>query len=792
MRFSYNWLKELSGTDKTPKELAELLIMHSFEVEGVEELAKGLDGVVVGEVLEVNQHSNADKLKVVKVDVGSEELQIVCGAPNVAEGKKVPVALVGAELPNEMKIEETEIRGEKSFGMICAADELGLGDDHTGIMILNDGLKTGTSFAQSLGLDDSVLDIDILSNRGHDALSHVGMAREISALENKSLNYAFGELDFPETSNFSVEIQNSDKCLRYIGALLKGVKIQESPDWIKSRLLASGIRPINNIVDATNYVMLETGQPLHAFDFEKVKGGKIVVRSAENEEKMILLDGNEKELSEKDLVIANNTDSMALAGVMGGDFSGVTSETKDILLEAANFDAVSVRRTRMWHSIKTESSDRFEKEIDPNLAEYAMTRVVEIIKEISGGQIEGVKDVYNNKLEPWKVKLSVDYVGKLLGEEIPKSEMVRILNSLEIIVVNENETEIEVEVPTFRLDIENQEDLIEEIGRVYGYEKIEERPLMAPLKSAKVNEEKKLERRVKSIFVGNGFSEVYNYSFYGIKDANLAQLGTVKHLELENPMNPEQALLRISLLPNLLKNVRENLKNKKALEIFEIGKVYWTNGETLPEEKRMLAGAIVLEKDEKAEGFYFAKGMVDNIFSFLGIDDYYYDDFDSASAEILQTFWHGGRVADLKVEGVEGSIGTLGEVNPLVLVDFDIHKRVVMFEFDFDKLLEAVNYEKEYRPIRKYPEIVRDISMVANSDVRVESILSSIQFAGGDLVLDVDLFDVFDFEEEGKTSFAFHIIFGADDRTLKSEEVDVLMDKITSSLENDLSVKIRK
>ncbi|KKU53033.1 MAG: Phenylalanine-tRNA ligase beta subunit, partial [Candidatus Moranbacteria bacterium GW2011_GWE2_47_10] len=579
MKYSYKWLKELSGTKKSAQEIADLLTFHAFEIEGIEKNENDFDKVVVGQILEISAHPNADKLQLTKVNVGKEVLEIVCGARNIKVGDKVPVALVGAKLPNGLEIKEAEIRGAKSFGMLCALDELGMGSDHSGIFILGDDLKVGVSFAEALELDDASIEVDVLANRAHDALSHVGMAREIAAVEKRKLDYDYEVLVLAKKKTKKLKVTISDKsiCSRYIGAVLENVKVGDSPQWLRNRLEKSGIRAINNVVDATNFVMLELGQPLHAFDCEKV-GKEIVVRNAKEGEEIKILDGSAKKLNKEDIVIADREKAIALAGVMGGFDSGVTNVTTSIILEAANFDAPSIRRTRSRLALPTDAAIRFEKKIDPSLAEKAMVRVIEILEHISGGELEGVVDEYPKKAKYWSVKLDLDYVGRLLGEDVPVKRSKEILSLLGMKVKGSGKI-VTVEIPTFRLDLETQEDLIEEIGRIYGYEKIKAVPPLAPVQSPVINEERFFERKLKNILVAEGFSEVYNYSFYGRKDAGIAELASIKHVELENSLNADQNLMRVSLFPGLLKNVRENLKNFREFSIFEMGRVYWRNGD---------------------------------------------------------------------------------------------------------------------------------------------------------------------------------------------------------------------
>lgn len=803
MKYSYNWLKELSGTKLSAEKVVENLTMRSFEVEGLEKIGGGLDGVVVGKILEIKKHPNADKLRLARIDVGTKEIELVCGAPNIEVGQKVPVALLGTKLPNGMEMKEVEIRGVKSSGMICAEDELGLGTDHSGIMVLDPKSKIGAPISKTMELEDNILEIKILPDRAHDAQSHVGVAREIAALEGRKFDYDFEGLKLPKKKSAKVSIEIKDKklCPRYIGAVVENIQIKESPAWMKNKLQASGIRPINNIVDATNFVMLELGQPMHAFDLDNISDekAKIIVRRAKKGEKIKLLDESVRELDENDLVIANEIESLAIAGIMGGQESGINEKTKAIVLESANFNATSIRKTRTRLNIKTDASDRFEKDIDPNLAEKAMVRLIEIIEHIAGGKIEGVCDVYPNKISSWKIKLDTAYANSLLGEEISSKKMVEILSLLDIDAKQKGKI-IESKIPTFRIDLKTQEDLIEEIGRIYNYGKIELRAPLVTISPSPTNEKNIFTRNLKNILVSQGFSEIYNYSFYSQRDAGLAQLGSIKHLELANPQNPDQALMRVSLVPNILKKIRENLKNFREFHIFEIGHVYWPNSGTLPDEKEMLVGAIVLEKknakEEKQDkrrqsSFFEVKSSVDGILAQLGISDQYYDNFNSSPIETPKSLWHESRSAEIKIEGKEKAIGYLGEINPFVLAQFDIHTRVVMFEFDLEKLFEVSEMEREYVPIRKHPVVVRDISLVAEAGVRVDDILKTIQKSGGDFVLDVDLFDAIDFADNS-TSFAFHIELGADEKTLTGREIDELMEKIITNLERELRVKIRK
>lgn len=792
MRYSYNWIKEISKTNMPPEKMTGALMMHSFEVEGIEKKGEELSGVVVGEILEIKKHPNADRLQLTKIDIGkNRKLDIICGAHNIKVGDKVPVALVGAKLPSKMLIQEAEIRGVKSFGMLCAEDELDLGKGHEGILILKKNAKIGEEITKTLGLDDTIFEIKVLPDRGHDALSHVGVAREVAVLEVKKLDYKIKKVKTSKTSKLAVKIEDKNLCQRYMGAVMVDVKVQESPNWMKNRLQSIGINPINNIVDATNYVMMELGQPLHAFDFNKIGNGKsvnIIIRKAKNGEGIKLLDETVKKLSAEDLVIANESKALAIAGVMGGEDSGINENTTSIVLESANFDATSIRRTRTRHNIKTEASDRYEKEIDPNLCEIAMARVIEIIGSF-GATTEGIVDIYPKPVREWKIKLNLEYANRLLGEKIPEKQALKILNLLGLKTSGKGKI-IMVKIPTIRIDLKTQEDLIEEIGRIYGYDKIKSKAPVLEVKPSRINEQRQFEKMIKEYLAGAGFSETYNYSFYNISDAGNAELGKEKHVELQNPMNPDQTLMRTSLAPGILKNIKKNLRNYKEIEIFEIGRTYFQKENAFPEEKNILLGAVVLDEKKKGNNFYEAKGYIDLILQKVGIGSYYFDEFKN-SDENIPSLWHKTRCAQIQIEGSEEVMGYVGEISPLVLQRFGIEKKVAMFEIDLGKLQLTAEKEREFKPLRKFPVSERDISMVADEEVKVDEIMQIIQETGENLVIDTDLFDIYDLSEN-ETSFAFRIFFASDDRTLRNEEVDEIMKKIIDNLEKELKIKIRK
>lgn len=786
MKFSYNWLKELSGTKKSVDKIAELFMTHSFEVEGIEDLSEGLQNVVIGEVMTKEKHPDADRLNVATVNVGNEELQIVCGAPNLNVGQKVPVALVGANLKGEFKIKKSKIRGIESNGMICAEDELGIGTEHDGIMVLADDAPIGEAFAKYAGLDDMIMDIDILPNRGHDGLSYVGIANEIRALEDNVESHTIPN-PLPEGEDeLHVEI-STNKCNRYIGITLSDIKVKESPDWMQARLRASDIMPINNVVDITNYVMLETGQPLHAFNAEKIS--QIGVRLATDGEKLTLLDKQELELGAQDIVITDGIEPIALAGVMGGLASAISDDTTNIILEAAAFNSTAIRFTQRKYNLQTDAAYRFERDIDPNLAEIAAARAAELLMELAGGSVRGVSDVYPEPVTPWTIKLSPQKVEKLLGVKISNEVIKNILERLGM-DVDVNEDIMVVTIPTVRIDLCSQEDLMEEIGRIYGYNKIKPQPLTGAVQAPERNETRFFERTLKDIFVYGGFDEVRSYSFYGADDARAIGLNDEAHLSLINPMNPKQAIMRRSLMPNLLNFTKKNFSYFDRVQIFEIGRIYNPKKGALPEEKLVL-GAVVASRDAEGSQFFEMKGMIEILLDRINIGKYYLDTVFDENTQHLPNL-HPSRRALIKMESGK-IIGWMGEVDKKATKYFGLKKnRAVVCELDIEVMLEEVKSEIFFELLSKYPNITRDLSMIVGTRVRVGDVEKIIYDTGGELVKDVDLFDLYINKETGERSMAFRIVFGDDKRTLETKEIDEKIVDIITSLEEIIDVEMRK
>ncbi|MFA6096454.1 MAG: phenylalanine--tRNA ligase subunit beta [Candidatus Paceibacterota bacterium] len=787
MKISYNWLKEYVDISVTPEKLAELFTMHSFEVESLTVQGKGLENVVVGEVLEKKKHPDADKLNLVKVKVNEgEPLEIVCGAPNIDVGQKVPVALLGAELPCGMKIEKRKVRGIYSCGMVCAEDELGLSDKHSEIIVLDKDSKIGMPAKDAMGLDDAIFEIAILPNRAHDLLSHMGVAREAGALTNAKLKIKNEKLR-TETSNSSeslkVEIIDEDLCRRYSAAIVKGIEIKPSPKWLKKRLESVGVRSINNIVDITNYVMFYLGQPMHAFDADKLNG-KIIVRKAKKGEKILALDDKEYELSENDLVIADEQKPIAIAGVMGGSETAVSDRTKNIIFESANFLGVNIRKTSQRLKLSSESSYRFEREIDPELTLQAIGMAIALTKELAGGEaIEPIVDAYLKPVSNKKISFDYGRVEKLLGISIAQEKAKEILEGLGFAVLQNGEN-MEVTVPTFRIDVERANDIIEEIARINGYENIPEVPSNVQMRSVKQDKEMILEKGMRLVMEGLGFTEAYNYSFLSERDINGMGLKKDDHYELQNPLSDDHRFLRTTLAFGLIKNAGLNSKYRDNFRIFEVGREYLMTGQDLPEERKVLA-AILADKNAKTDLFYDLKGKVDVLLRKFGFEKAIYKEIQSP-----ESFWHKGRSAEIAADGK--IVGRLGEINPMTLNFFDAGCRAAYFELYVVDVVGLGRDEKRYKQINRLPSVQLDLAIVFDESIKWDDIRRIIMKADNALIRNVETFDVYRGKglEKGKKSVAFRITYQAQDRTLKDEEAKAVQDKVVKELDK-IGGKIR-
>ena len=664
--------------------------------------------------------------------------------------------------------------------------------------------------------NDWVFDIDVTPNRA-DCFSHLGMAKECGAILNSKLktqkstfvpSSGRGKPQLKtknlDIKNFiTIEVKSKTDCPRYTAKVILGVKVKPSPRWIQERLISCGLQPINNIVDATNYVMLEVGQPLHAFDLDKIKGAnskqipnpksqipnnvkKIIIRRARKGEKIKTLDDKIYILNENILVIADKESPIAIAGIKGGKKAQISEETKNILIESANFNPVLIRKGQRELKLKTDASFRFEHGLDPNMTEMALLRVTSLIQEIAGGKVlAGEVDYYPQKVKPRTVNLNIKKLQKVLGIEIPPNKVLEVLKRLGLEIKKRKKDIIVVGIPTIRKDLQIEEDLIEEVGRIYGYEHITVNPPKTLLKLPEKEDALVWASKVRRILKELGFVEVYNYSF--ISEQDKQKLDLVKLIELENPISDEFKYLRPSLLINLIKNIQENQKNFKQFKLFEIGKIFYQQKEKLA-EKKMLSGVIFGEKD----GFYLIKGIIDSLLEQLGVSDVFYDEYQPTPEDSLCSFWHIRKSAEIKVSNKE--IGFLGEISKKVTSLYDIHSEIYAFDIDFDKLSKLASEEQEYLPISKYPAAVRDIAILTPLNTKVADVMNAIYGAGGKLLKDVDLFDIYMGEEipDGKKNLAFHLIFQSDQKTLSSEEVDKLFTKIIQALEENPEWEVRK
>lgn len=636
---------------------------------------------------------------------------------------------------------------------------------------------------------DYLLDIDILPNRASDCFSYLGLAREIRTITNLTFLVDVKKVKLNENKKLKakdfvkIEVENKEDCSRYTARVITDVKVESSPKWIQERLKICGLRPINNIVDIANYIMLETGQPLHAFDGQKLEGRKILVRRAKKGEKIITLDEEKYDLDKNILVIADAKKPVAIAGIKGGKGTEIDEKTKIVVLESANFNPQVIRQGSKELNLKTDASLRFEHGLDLNLTEIAINQSAYLIQKIAGGKIiQGLIDIYPSKIFPKKIKLDLDYLEGLLGVKISINEIKDILRRLNFKYIEIKSRYIMIEIPTFRLDISLAEDLIEEIGRIYGYEKIPSTFPVAALIPPKKNLDIFWENMTKDILKEIGFSEVYNYSFIGEKEKEIFQYQEKKIIEIENPTSLEFKYLRPNLIANLLKNIQRNQKNFKEIKIFELGKIFKKikNQKSIKlEEKRMLTGLI------NKEAFYEIKGVVDSLLNKLGISNIWYDEYQPSPEDSKLSLWQLKRSAEIKTDNEK--IGFLGEISPKILENLKIENKVTVFDIDFEKLSKLVSEEHEYQPISRFPAAIRDLAILVPQGVKVEEVLNKIENTGGPLIRDIDLFDIYEGEEisEGKKNLAFHLIYQAEDRTLSSAEIEEIQEKIIKALEEE-------
>ncbi|MHB8841378.1 MAG: phenylalanine--tRNA ligase subunit beta [Candidatus Aquicultor sp.] len=798
-----NWLKDYIDIELSPEELAELLNLTGTAVESIKTLGEGLDNVRVGLLLDVKPHPDADKLSVTTVSIGQPEtLQIVCGAKNIKPGDKVPVALIGAHLPNGLVIKPAKLRGVTSYGMLASRAELGMGADHGGIYILPDDVEVGKPLAEALGLDDTVLELEVTPNRP-DCLSMIGMAREVGAVTERTMHkpqVTVTESTEKASDVASVEILDPDLCPRYSARIIRNVKVGPSPTWMQERLQKAGMRPINNIVDITNYVMLETGQPLHAFDFNTLHGHKIIVRRPKNGEHMQTLDGVVRELDDSMLVIADADRPVALAGVMGGENTEVSDETKDILLESAYFEPTSIMRTSRSLGLLSESSARFEKGIDPNGTVYAADRASKFMEDLAGGIVDrGVIDVYPRAIVAKRLPLRTDRVNAILGTKLGVDEISKICRRLEFTPeVIDRTAEMWVSVPTFRPDLEREIDLIEEVARIYGYNNIESTLPESGNKQGGLSLRQKIAESIKLRLVAAGLSEVITYSFTDPHDVDKLQVPEGDPMRwfvhLMNPLSEEVSVMRTTLISNLLKVLKYNVNREQYdVQIYEVGHIFWhEQGKELPDEETMVSIAmtgawIPDEWYEKARSidFFDLKGVIETV-----LDEVDVDVENWSVRQFTHPVLHPGRSAELLIG--DDSIGFFGEIHPDVQAAYDI-PRAYVAELNLNKLIDKASTFKGFTEIPKYPGISLDLAILVDDAVSNDRVLDVIKSAGGSLLKQVRLFDLYTGKgiPEGKKSMAYSMLFSAPDRTLTDQEALDAQDRIIEKLNKELGAEVR-
>lgn len=800
MKASIEWLEEYSDIDVDSVKLGDILTMTGSKVETVEQKGNDIKNVVVGKILEIKKHEDSDHLVVTQVDLGNEKVQIVTGANNIKEGDIVPIAKDGSELPGGVKIKKGLLRGVESCGMMCSVGELGLdivnypGQIENGIMILDKELEKdlGKDIVEVLNLKEDIIEFEITPNRP-DCLSIEGLGREVAASLGKEFKNPRKNIDEKivenkeEIEGLKVDIEAPDLCYRYIARMVKNVKIGPSPEWLTRRLNACGIRSINNIVDITNYVMLEMGQPMHAFDINSIEGKHITVRRAKNGEKITTLDKQERILDENDLVIADAKKPVAIAGVMGGLNSEIEKDTQTVVFESAVFYGGGVRKTAKKVGLRTESSARYEKGLSSENAIRAVNRAVELVELIGAGQeVEGKIDVYPTKQKINKIKLDVEKINNLLGTNIEKEEMIKILEKLDIKV--ENDMAI---APYFRMDLEFVADIAEEIVRFYGYDKLETTLIKADTTLGIRNKEQKIEKTIKDMLVNNGLSEIYTYGFVSEQDlekSNISKELIEKSITIINPLSDEYKLMRPTTIPSMMQILATNANKKNQnVKLFDISRNYRNlnneveNGEVPEQENILTLGMYGDDVD-----FYTLKGLIENVLEAVSVNRY------DIVKETENGSYHPGRCANITVG--KDVIATIGEVHPAVLENYGIEKRAYLAEVNVTKIVKYSRQNKKYVEVPKFPAVERDIAVIVDEKVEVGQIEKIVTKKSKKLLESATLFDIYRDEKIGtnKKSVAYSLIFRDKKKTLSDEEINTAMENIISELEKVLGAELRK
>ncbi|MFT5858042.1 MAG: phenylalanyl-tRNA synthetase beta chain [Flavobacteriaceae bacterium] len=810
MKVSYNWLKEYIATDLSPEEMSEILTDTGLEVEGlkkVEAVKGGLEGVVIGEILTVEKHVDADRLNVTTVSTGGEPLQIVCGAPNVAVGAKVIVATVGCTLhpsPEEsFKIKKSKIRGVESNGMLCAEDELGFAGSHDGILIVDKSVSVGTKAATYFDLeDDYEIEIGLTPNRA-DAMGHIGVARDLVAYLNVHRNAGLA-LNIPSVDKFkvdnqdvsiSIDVEDAELCPRYMGTTIKGISVAPSPSWLQKRLRSIGLSPINNVVDVTNFVMHELGTPMHAFNVAKLNG-KVVVKNAKEGEVFTTLDEVERKLSESNMMITNGDDNLCIAGVFGGIDSGIKDDTTDVFLESAYFNPVSVRKTAKFHALNTDSSFRFERGVDPNLTDYALKRAAILIQELAGGTI--AMDIVDTNPSPFENKIiefSYDRCNRLIGDKVSIELTNKILTELDIKILSEANGIVQLEIPAYRVDVTREADVVEEVLRIYGFNNV---AIPAKLNSSigvfsKPNVEK-LQTTVSEMLVGQGFVETLSNSL--TRSEYVEKLGgdTItpdRNVEMLNPLSLDLNVMRQSLIFNSLETVARNQNRQRPdIKIYEFGKVYHKFGEEYSENRRLLIGLTGNREAENwnsaklKSSFYTIKGTAISLFERIGLQGMLKEK--SFKSSLLED--------GVQLYILKNKVGEIGWASQKMKKHFGIKQDVFIADLDWDVIIDSLKFVKvKYTELAKTFAVRRDFSLLLDTKTNFSEIEEIAKSCDKKLLKEVGLFDVYEGKnlEEGKKSYAVSFKFQDPEKTLKDQQVDGIMDKIRLQLESKLGAQLR-
>ena len=791
----YSWIKDYVKTDLAPDELMKYLLVTGTGVEGFTRQGEGIENVVVGRIAKIEKHPDADKLVICQVNVGGKIIQIVTGASNINEGDLVPVALEGASLPNGMKIKKGKLRGVESFGMLCSGEELKLteadyeGAGVYGILILKSDLTLGADIKTVLGMDEVIFEFETEANRP-DMLSIMGIAREVAASIDAPLSLP--EIKLNENSEsiedyVKVTVENPEYCPRYMARAVKNIKMGPSPAWMQKRLKAAGVRPISNIVDITNFVMLEMGQPMHAFDASNIGGKHIIVRTAKQGETIVTLDDKERKLSERNLLICDADHAIGIAGIMGGQNSEIKDTTKTVIFESAMFTYGNIRQSSRELGMSTDASMRFSKGVDAVGAKMAIERACALVEELGAGEIVGGEiDVLNMDITPTTVEVSAEKVNGLLGTHISVDDMTKYLNRLYIGTTHDG-TNLKSVIPSFRsMDMSQGADIAEEVARMFGYDNIEERMMIGEVVRGQMPPGEKYNDRLKSLLIGSGFFEAFTFSFSSNVEMDKLNLdkddARYDMVKILNPLGEEFSRLRTTMVPDMLKSLSRNINMKeKDVRLFEVARTFTPkSGNALPEERP----AVCLGVSGEQEDFYTLKGVIENIADVFG-----------TNVRLVHggsSFFHPGRKAEIMVKNTV--IGEMGEIHPDVRDNFDIDTRVYVAQVYLDALYDAADDFRVYQPLPKYPAAERDLALIVKDEITAGSLLECIQKSGGKFLESVKLFDVY----KGKPlvadqkSLAFSMLFRAPDRTLTDEEVSAAVQSIMDKTKKDFGAEIRQ